>query len=311
MLEDLILSRTHFLAGLLAVGMAVGCKAQPAPPAPDQSLNHHIEIMVRSQYNIPPDYSVTLGARKPSQIPGYETLPITVSHNGHSQEIEFLISDDGKTLARFDKFDLLNDPSLKIDVTGRPIRGNPTAKVTVINFDDLQCPYCAQMHRTIFPATLERYKDKVRFIYKDNPLVEIHPWAMHAAVDAECLAAQSGDAYWSFVDYVHSHGAEVSGEDRDQTKSFNVLNRIARQIATLNKLNDTQLDLCLAKQDESPVRASMKEADSLKVEGAPAIFVNGERISGAMPQNQLWIVIDRALHAEGEEPPPAPDQSAK
>ena len=107
------------------------------------------------------------------------------------------------------------------------------------------------MHQALFPATLEHYKDKVRFIYKDNPLTEIHPWAMHAAVDANCLAAQSGDVYWTYVDYLHSHGQEVSGEDRNLAKSFDALDRIARQEATLGKLDSAKLDACLAKQDES------------------------------------------------------------
>jgi protein-disulfide isomerase len=135
--------------------------------------------------------------------------------------IDFLISTDSKTLARLEKFDLLNDALFSIDVAGRPIRGNPAAKVTVISFDDLECPYCARMHQTLFPATLEHYKDKVRFIYKDFPLPpDMHPWAMRAAVDANCLAAQSTDVYWAYVDYIHSHGQEVSGEDRNLAKSL-------------------------------------------------------------------------------------------
>ncbi|MGA2886581.1 MAG: thioredoxin domain-containing protein [Terracidiphilus sp.] len=304
------MSRIHFLAaGLFVLGMAIGCKAQSTPPQPastDPALSHHIEVMVRSQFNVPPDFSVVLGARKPSQIPGYDSLPITISHGAKSQQVDFMISADGKTLARFEKFDLANDPLFSIDVAGRPIRGNPAAKVTVINFDDLECPYCARMHQTLFPATLMHYKDTVRFIYKDDPLVEIHPWAMHAAVDANCLAAQSSDVYWTYVDYLHAHGQEVNGENRDVAKSFDALNRIARQQATLGKLDAAQLDACIARQDETQVKASAKQAETLGVDGTPALFIEGERISGAMPQEQIWLVIDRALRAAGVEPPPEP-----
>jgi protein-disulfide isomerase len=282
-------------------------------------LNRHIEVMVRSQFNIPQDYVVTLGARKPSQIAGYDALPITLSRGEKKTLIDFLISTDGKTLARLETFDLVEDPIFNFDITGRPIRGNPAAKVTVINFDDLECPYCARMHQSIFPSTLERYKDKVRFIYKDDPLTELHPWAMHASVDANCLAAQSGDVYWTYVDYVHAHGQEISGQDRNPAKSFAALDRIARQQATLAKFDPSKfakLDACLAVQDESQVRASAREAESLKIEGTPALFVDGERIDGAVPEDQLWLVIDRALSAAGIDPPatraaPAnPSQSA-
>ena len=301
------MERIQIIAGLLAVCLAVGCKAQTTPTPPDASqMNRRIEVMVRSQYNVPQDYTVTVGARKPSQFPGYDSLPITLAKGDKKTVVEFLMSTDGNTLARLEKFDLQKDPLFNIDVTGRPIRGNPAAKVTVINFDDLECPYCGRMHEALFPATLDRYKDKVRFIYKDDPLTELHPWAMHAAVNADCLATQSGDVYWQYVDYLHGHGDEVTGPDRNLPKSFAALDRIALQEATLGKLDTARLNACISKQDETQVRASLREADALKIEGAPAVFVDGERFDGAIPEEQLWMVIDRALRAAGVEPPPAP-----
>ena len=305
------MSRIHFLAGLLALSLAVGCKAQSSPQgSTDLTLNRRIEVMVRSQFNVPEDFTVMIGARKPSQISGYDTLPVTLSRGPKSTDVDFLISTDGKTLARLETFSLDKNPALSIDVAGRPIRGNPAAKVTVINFDDLECPYCARMHESLFPATMARYKDKVRFIYKDDPLVELHPWAMHAAVDANCLAAQNGETYWTYVDYLHSHGQEISGEDRNPAKSFAALDRVAREHATLAKLDTGKLDACMAKQDETQVRASATEASTLGVDGTPALFIEGERINGAVPEEQLWMVIDRALRAAGEQPPVAPAQPA-
>ena len=296
--------RIRLLAGLLAVAISAGCKAQPAAPASaDVELNRRIEVMVRAQYNVPQDYTVTLGQRTPSQVPGYDSLPVTLSRGAKSANVDFLISTDNKTLARLEKFNLEKDPAFSIDVTGRPIRGNPAAKVTVVNFDDLECPYCARMHQSLFPATLERYKDKVRFIYKDDPLVDMHPWAMHASIDANCLAAQSGDVYWNYVDYLHAHGQEVNGEDRDLKKSFAALDRIARQEATVAKLDNDKLNACLTKQDDTQVKASAKEAEALGIQGTPAVFVNGERIDGAQPEEMVWMVIDRALRAAGEQPP--------
>jgi protein-disulfide isomerase len=298
--------------------MGVGCKAQstqpqaaPQGPMDTATLNRRIEVMVRSQFNVPQDYAVTLGERKPSAVTGYDSLPITLSRGAKSTVVKFLISTDNKTLARLETFDLATDPIFSIDVSGRPIRGNPAAKVTVVNFDDLECPYCAQMHHTLFPSTIERYKDKVRFIYRDNPLPpDMHPWAVHAAVDANCLAAQSGDVYWTYVDYLHSHADEVTGPDRNLPKSFAALDRIARQEGTLAKLDSGKLDACVAKQDDAAVQASSKQAEAMKIESAPAVFVDGERVDGAIPEDQLWLVIDRALRAAGVEPPAAPPKSA-
>jgi len=301
------LSQARFLAVLAALCLTAGCKAQTVS---DPALNRRIEVSVRTQFNIPQDYNVVLGARKPSAINGYDDLPVTISRGAKSQVVDFLISADGKKLARLESFDLTKAPGSDIDLAGRPIRGNPAAKVTVINFDDLECPFCARMHESLFPATLKRYKDQVRFIYKDFPLTEIHPWALHASVDANCLAAQSGDVYWSYVDYLHSHGEEVTGPDRDLAKSTAALDRIARQQATTGKLDSSKLDACLAKQDQTEVNSSLKEASALSLEGAPALFVNGERINGAVPEEQVWMAIDRALRAEGEQPPAAPSAQA-
>ncbi len=309
------MSRFSLLAGFLALGLAVGCKAQSAPssappPAVDPALQRQIEIRMRSEYNLPSDVTATFGARKPSQFPGYDTLPVTLSLNGKTQTVEMLISSDNRTLARMEKYDLTRDPSASIDITGRPIRGNPAAKVTIINFDDLECPYCARMHAELFPATLDHYGNLIRLIYKDSPLADMHPWAMHASVDANCLAAQSGTVYWSFVDYVHSHTQEVSGDNHDPARSFAALDRIARQEATLGKLNEGTLNVCLSKQDETQILASTKEAEALGLEGTPMLFINGEKVNGAVPQDELWATIDRALRAAGEQPPPMPPPPA-
>jgi protein-disulfide isomerase len=303
--------RIYFLAALFALGLAVGCKAQTAPQSSaDSTLNRHIEVMVRAQFNVPQDYAVIIGARKASAVTGYDSLPVTLTKGTKSQVVDFLISADSKTLARLETFDLATDPVFHIDVANRPIRGNPAAKVTIVNFDDLECPYCSRMHQVLFPATLDHYKDKIRVIYKDDPLVELHPWATHAAVNANCLAAQSSEVFWNYVDYIHAHGQEVTGEDRNSAKSVDTLNRIARQEATLGKLDESKLDACLSRQDESQVKASAQEAAALKVEGTPALFVNGERLDGYVPEATLWKVIDRALRAEGIEPPPTPAQPA-
>jgi protein-disulfide isomerase len=307
------LLRFRFLAGLLALGLTAGCKAQtPVTSSPDPVLARRIEIQVRSQFELPANVAIAIGARTPSEFTGYEKLPITLTLGAKSQVVDYLISLDGtKLIRRQDIFDLTKDPADAIPIAGRPIRGNPVAKVTIVNFDDLECPYCARMHQELFPATRDRYKDLVRFVYKDDPLTELHPWAMHAAVDANCLAAQSGDVYWTYVDYLHGHGEEITGSDPDLAKSVAALDRIAGQEATLAKLNETALNACIAKQDQTQILASTKLAEDLGIDGTPAVYVNGEKVNGgAVPEDELWAVIDRALRAAGEQPPPPPPPPA-
>jgi protein-disulfide isomerase len=292
-----------------------GCRAQSAAPTTsnDAKQDRRIELLVRSQLQVPSDYDVKIGAKTKSAFPGYSTLPITFSlpskPDAKPSVVEFLLSDDGTTLVRMMKFDLTKDPANVAQIANRPVRGTETAKVTIVNFDDLECPYCARMHQELFPQTLEHYKGLIRVVYKDDPLVEIHPWAMHASVDANCLADQNGTAYWSYVDYVHSHGDEISGPDRDVAKASATLDRLAREQGAREKVDATKLDACIKKQDNGAVLASMQEADHLSIDGTPTLFINGERISGAQPIDEVWKAIDRALVAEGEKPPvasPAP-----
>lgn len=303
--------RTRFFFGCLLVLLAAGCKAQDASPNP--KVDRRIEILVRSQLNVPQDWQVAVGARSKSDISGFDTVPITfssITDPSKHQTINFLISKDSNTLARLSRWDLSRDPSSEISTSSRPVRGNPDAKVTVINFDDLECPYCAKMHAQLFPDTLERYKGLIKVIYKDYPLIEIHPWALRASIDANCLAAQSPTAYWNYVDYLHTHGDDVTGPQRDSAKSAATLDKLARDEGQRSKLDSGKLDACLAKQDDSAVRASMKEGDALGVDGTPTLFINGERLSGALPESQVWLSIDRALKSEGVTPPPAPAKQA-
>jgi protein-disulfide isomerase len=310
--------RTRIVLYCLLALVGSGCRAQNASPttANDVKRDRRIELLVRAQLQVPPDYDVKIGVRTKSAFPGYSTLPITFSlpskPDATPVTVDFLLTDDGATLVRLQKFDLTKDPANVAQLANRPVRGAATAKVTIVNFDDLECPYCARLHEELFPQTLERYKGLIRVVYKDDPLVEIHPWAMHASIDANCLADQSGQAYWSYVDYVHSHVDEVSGLDRDVAKASATLDRLAREQSAKDKLNAAQLDACLKKQDNGAVLASMQEADHLNIDGTPTLFVNGERLSGAQPIDQVWKAIDRALEAEGEKPPlvsPAPAAS--
>jgi len=190
-------------ASVILLTICVGCSAQtpassgapskesPTPssvssPAPSGDLARQIERQVRSHYSLPPDVSLALGNLRPSEFPNYDQLTVTFVSADKKQPYEFLLSRDRRTLLRFTKLDLSKDPYLetmrKIDVHGRPTRGNKDAKVVVVNYDDFECPFCSRMHATLFPEILKEYGDRVLFIYKDYPLEEIHPWSIHAAI---------------------------------------------------------------------------------------------------------------------------------
>ena len=163
------------------------------------------------------------------------------------------------------------------------------------------------MHQTLFPQILQEYGDKVLFIYKDFPLEEIHPWSRRASIDANCLFAQKNDAYWNFADYIHANQQEVSVE-KDHNAQLAKLDQLTLQQGQKDGLDVPKLQSCIKAQNADAVAASMKEGESLGVEGTPAMFVNGAKIDGAASVPQIRAVLDRALKDAGVAPPvhPAP-----
>jgi len=280
--------------------------AATTPATPQQTeLNRRIQTIARTKFNLPPDVTVTVGARtKSTLVPGYDAITLVFSRGTqHSNPIPFLISTDGTTLARLETFELSGDTT-----AGRPMRGDPSAPLTIISFDDLECPFCSMMHTTLFPATLEHFKGLVRVVYKDFPLEEIHPWAMHAAVDANCLAAQSPAAYWNYVDYLHAHASDITGDKdkHDLAKSTAALDKLMQDEGAKQHVNADLLKACGDKQDQTAVRAFIKEGDVMGVEATPTMYLNGGKIDGAMTQEEFWRKIDAALLAMGITPPPEP-----
>jgi protein-disulfide isomerase len=203
-------------------------------------------------------------------------------------------------MMRVIKFDLSKDPFAetmsKIDTSGRPVRGAKASKVVVVNFDDFECPFCSRMHQTLFPQILKEYGDRVTFVYKDYHLVEIHPWATHAAVDANCLAAQNNDAYWDFADYIHANQREVNSEKTPAAKT-DALDRLTMLQGQRHNLDVVKLQACIKAQDETAVKASMKEAEGIGVEATPTLFINGQKIDGAVPAGEVRAALDQALKA--------------
>ncbi len=305
---------------------ALGCHAQtPATPASTSvastsstvkttplspELARRVEVLVRQKAGLPPGSIVNVGGRTPSDVAGFDSVAVTITNDGHvSHPINFLLSPDGKTLGQFTRFDISADPRDLISDAGRPARGGPEdAPVRIVGFDDLECPYCARLHATIFPAITNRYGDSVHIVYRDFPLSEIHPWAMHAAVDVNCLAAQSSTGYWNLVDGIHAHASDIgTGEgDKDKTvvRSNEQLDKLTLEQGKLQQVDLSKLNVCLQKQDTTAIDASVKLANSLGLDSTPVLYINGAKIDGALPIEFLFNQIDEALRVAGKTPPP-------
>ena len=287
--------------------LCVGCSAQSNNATNSGDLDRRVERQIRAQFQVPEQVEIKMGGRSTSSdFPSYDKLVVTLSAGNKKQDLDFLISKDNKTLVRWEKIDLTVDPYAevmkKIDLSGRPWKGNKDAKVVIVSYDDFQCPFCSRMHDTLFGEVFKQYGSSVKVVYKDFPLYQIHPWANHAAVDSHCLATQNNDAYWAFADYVHNHGREINGDQNAPKKlaeQFVIIDKITRDQGQKFNLNLDQLNACIKAQDDRAVRASAQEGESLGVQATPTVFINGYKIDGAVPPNVLQAAIDRALKDAG------------
>jgi protein-disulfide isomerase len=289
----------------------VGCRAQgpsvtgsdTAAKISDAELNARIEKQVRSYFSLPPTVDIKIGERKPSaDFPGYDQVSLKLSLGEKSQTTEMLLSKDNRLLVHATKLDLTRDPwaanVAKMNLAGRPVRGNKQAKVTVVVYDDFQCPYCSRMHQTLIDV-LKTYGDRVKLVYKDYPLFEIHPWAARAALDSGCLAKQSEGAYWDFADYVHANPAQIKGEQRPLQGQLAEVDKITFEIGKRHSADENELKKCVDTEATKPdLNASVKEAESLDVESTPAIFIDGLKLQGAIPEDELRKILDKELKTQ-------------
>lgn len=286
--------------------LVAGCSAQSNTLTPETT--RRIQNQIRSEFNLPASVDIRVGELKPSDLKDYDLLPVTLENAQRKVNYDFYLSRDGKTLARLEKIDVSSDVTSKIDLTGRPVFGPASAKVTIVNFDDYQCPFCTRFHETLMKDVVRVYGDKVKIIYKDYPLAQIHPWATHAAVNANCLAEQKGDAYWEYADYLHMNQQAINGSREakltlDQQKAM--LDKEALAKGAKHKVERAKLEACIKKQDATAVLTSMKEGSEMGIDSTPTAFINGERVAGAVPFDQLRPIINRALAAAGETIPAA------
>ncbi|HYX52288.1 MAG TPA: thioredoxin domain-containing protein [Candidatus Limnocylindrales bacterium] len=285
---------TAFL--LLCCASLVFAQTKPLPG----DVQRKIERQVRASTEAPPDAQVTIGQRTTSKFTGYDNLPVTIEAQGQKRTLNFLIDQNATKLIYMTEFDLSEDLYAKnmrsIDLSGRPFRGAENAPVTIAVYDDFQCPFCAKMYVTMVNEVMLRYHDRVKLVMKDYPILDAHPWAMRAAVDALCLAQQASEAYWQFSDYVHTHQQDVTNKVKaGGGTDLRAVDAIASDIGQKRNLPAEPLQACLAKQDEGKVRASMQEGKTLGVDATPTLFVNGQEFAGIMTPESFREMVDRAL----------------
>jgi protein-disulfide isomerase len=174
----------------------------------------------------------------------------------------------------------------KVSVTGAPARGSDAALVTIVEFADFQCPFSKRVE-----ATLEKvrttYGDKVRFVWRDDPL-PFHPRAMPAAELAREARAEKGlTGFWAVHDALFASQPKLEDDDLDA-------------IAASAGLDATKARGAVTRERyKAGIQSDVGIAEDLQASGTPAFFVNGRKLGGAQPFEKFAAVIDEEIaHAQ-------------
>lgn len=169
------------------------------------------------------------------------------------------------------------------------VRGDKDADIVLIEYSDLECPFCERFHPTAKQA-LDEYKGQVAWVYRHFPLTSIHPRALPSANAAECAASLAGtDGFWKFIDLVFS----------DQAKYLTDAGLAEAAVSSGAKKAD--FDSCYsAKKFESLVTAQQQGGEAAGITGTPGTFVVNKKgemwlVPGAVDFASLKATIDEAL----------------
>jgi protein-disulfide isomerase len=176
---------------------------------------------------------------------------------------------------------LFDAPRHEVEVTADdPAIGSPSAPVTLVEFSDFQCPFCQRVAPTL-KQVQETYGDKVRVVWKDFPLTQIHPQAFKAGEAAHCAADQG--KFWEYHDRLFANQQALQPSD------------LKKHAADLG-LDATTFASCLdsSKYGER-VRDGVALGSRLGVNSTPTIYINGRVLSGAQPYETFAAVIEEEL----------------
>ena len=305
---------TRLLLLVTFVALAFGQTACGQASSESTPAERKARILANLVYEFPQleQYRVDIGEIEPTDVDGMSTGSFTI--NGQQTQL-FLISDDDK------QFYMVSAPPVDVSRTVEglaaarmerekaalteakergerlvaatadlPVRGNPDAPVTIVEFSDFQCPYCSRA-AGIVEEVIAKYPEDVRFVYVQFPLGN-HPWARPASIAALCAAQQDGDAFWTLHDgYFANQRTLNPGNVIAQSRSYladSNLDMDAWATCTEDQTDETH------QQAVAALTEGMALGEELGVTGTPGFFVNGRFVNGAQPLATFEAMIEEA-----------------
>jgi predicted DsbA family dithiol-disulfide isomerase len=168
-----------------------------------------------------------------------------------------------------------------------PSQGPSNAPVTIVEFSDFQCPYCARFAQQTLPLILSDYSDNVHFVFVNFPLTQIHQFAQKAAEAGECANAQG--AFWQYHDLLFQNQGAL---DVNSLKGYAA--HLGLNTAEFNDCLDSEEMASAVQADIEAGQEALQEAGVTSI-GVPSFLINGKPVMGAQPYDVFKQAIDAAL----------------
>jgi len=267
---------------LLAASVASAQTDKDAKAKPAEKLGTHatpdlpseavVDSFLHQQFGYEPDVTWKISSIRPSQIEGLAEVTVVLANQQGQQVTRFYVGPDGEhaLVGEVIPFGARPfDPARNIlekGITG-PSRGPKDAKVTIVEFGDLQCPACKAAQPTI--EALIAAEPNARFVFQNFPL-DIHNWAAKGAAYADCVGRASNDAFWKFISKTYESQSDITADNADQK-----LTAIADGVG----VKGSEIAACAAKPEtKSHLDASLALGKKVDVTGTPTLYINGRKI---------------------------------
>ena len=257
-------------------------------PTRDAALKDYLQ----KKFRIGSADEIVLGPMQKSALPGIYERQVTVSNEKGQSVSATLFTDQNETKAILGQYyDLGADAWGRVDLApvhldDRPSLGPPDAPITMLEFADFECPYCAHAFSVMETLVNTDYKGKIKLIYKNYPL-NVHPWAIKAAQAAECARLQNPETFWDFARYFYTNQGSIN---------VNNLQDNVDKLAKEHKLDVPSLKACMnSPQTEARIKQDQNDGNSIHVSSTPTFFVNGIPVVGLPDGKILEFVINSEL----------------
>ncbi len=248
---------------------------------------------IREKFKVPASVKIHVGPIVNSPIPSFDATVVRADVNGRQQEARYFVTKDKRFVVLGQILNMDVDPRLAalrtLNLRDQATEGPADAPVTIVEFADLECPTCARAHLFLRNELLPRYGKKVRLVFKEYPLVQIHPWALQAAIADQCAYEMNPAVFPAYRSSIFENQ-----QDFNPTNARDMLLYFGQRVG----LDRLKLAACIDSKATLPrIEATLHEGEELGVNSTPTFFINGRMIVGADPQ-AFYQLVNEALRAK-------------